>query len=73
MTQEERHDIGRRLIRQQQILRDVFEACEAQAGMCKDVGANGMAFACLMVREILISYSKELNTCVVFPKTTYCL
>lgn len=64
MTPAERNDVANRLIEQQQILRGVFEACEAQAQMCDSVGAKRMAFACHMVRESLITYSKELNTFV---------
>lgn len=64
MNQAERKDIAARLISQQKTLRDVFEACAAQAQACDSVGAKRLAFACYMVRESLITYSKELNTFV---------
>lgn len=64
MNAAERNAVANRLIEQQKVLRNVFEACEAQAEMCKDVGASRMAFACYMVRESLITYAKELNTFV---------
>jgi len=64
MTPEQRNKVASRLIEQQKVLRTVFEACETQAALCDAVGSKRMAFACLMVRESLISYSKELNTFV---------
>lgn len=64
MNQYERNEIANRLIDQQKVLRGVFEACEAQAEMCDQAGAKRLAFACHMVRESLITYSKELNTFV---------
>lgn len=64
MNDKERHSLTRRLIDQQQVLRTVFEACEAQAAMCEQVGAKRLAFSVHMVREALIGYSKELNTFV---------
>ena len=64
MNSEERNHVANRLIAMQQTLRTVFEACEAQAAMCDEVGAKRLAFAVYMVRESLITYSKELNTFV---------
>lgn len=64
MNADERNSVAARLIEQQKTLRNVFEACEAQAHMCDAVGAKRLAFACHMVRESLITYSKELNTFV---------
>lgn len=64
MTPEDRQDIAVRLIAMQNTLRSVFEACEAQAALCNDAGAKRLAFATHMVRESLITYSKELNSFV---------
>ncbi len=64
MTPEARDLIVKKLVAQQVVLRDVFEHCETQAELCDSVGAKGLAFAISMVRESLISYSKELNTFV---------
>jgi hypothetical protein len=60
----DRNEVTASLIAQQKVLRDVFESCEAQGQMCDSVGAKRLAFACYMVRESLITYSKELNTFV---------
>jgi hypothetical protein len=64
MTPKERKYFASRLVAMQQTLRTVFEACEAQAAICEEAGANRLAFAVHMVRESLIGYSKELNVYV---------
>ena len=64
MTPSERKHFASRLVAMQKTLRTVFEACEAQAEVCKEAGANRLAFAVHMVRENLIGYSKELNVYV---------
>ena len=64
MTPSERKHFASRLIAMQQTLRTVFEACEAQAEVCQEAGANRLAFAVHMVRESLVGYSKELNVYV---------
>ncbi len=64
MTPTERKHFATRLIAMQETLRTVFEACDAQASICQECGANRLAFAVHMVRESLIGYSKELNVYV---------
>lgn len=64
MTPGERRHFANRLIAMQKTLRTVFEACEAQASICDQAGAKRLAFSVHMVRESLISYSKELNVFV---------
>ena len=64
MTPKERKHFASRLVAMQQTLRTVFEACESQADLCQEVGANRLAFSVHMVRESLIGYSKELNVYV---------
>ena len=64
MTPKERKHFASRLVAMQQTLRTVFEACEAQADLCREVGASRLAFSVHMVRESLIGYSKELNVYV---------
>lgn len=64
VTDDERRIFAGRLVAMQQTLRTVFEACEAQAELCKSAGAHRLAFSIFMVRENLIGYSKELNAFV---------
>lgn len=64
MTPSERKHFANRLIAMQKTLRMVFESCEAQAAICDQAGAKRLAFSVHMVRESLMSYSKELNVFV---------
>lgn len=61
MTPEERQDVAKRLMGMQKMLKDVCDACEAQADVCDTAGVKRLSFAVHMVREALIVYSRELN------------
>ena len=60
MTSDEKLDIAERLLRMQSMLRDVVDACNAHAEICKTLGEPGLAFASFMVGESISVFSKAV-------------
>lgn len=61
MTADERADLAMRLISVQGLLKDLAEAAAAQATLCKEVRASGLAMSAFMLEEAIRAYSKELT------------
>lgn len=61
MTADERADLAMRLISMQGLLKDLAEAAAAQATLCRDVQATGLAMSAFMLEEAIRSYSRELT------------
>lgn len=60
VTPDEKLDIAERLLRMQSMLRDVVDACNAHAEICKTLGEPGLAFASFMVGESISAFSKAV-------------
>lgn len=61
MTADERADLAMRLISMQALLKDLAESAAAQATLCKEVQASGLAMSAWMLEEAIRAYSKELT------------
>lgn len=57
----DRVGIAKRLMAMQSSLRTVMEVAEAQARLCDEADAKGLAMSLFMVRESLAVYATELN------------
>jgi hypothetical protein len=61
MTADERADLAMRLISMQGLLKDLAESAAAQATLCREVQASGLAMSAWMLEEAIRAYSKELT------------
>ena len=61
MTKEDRTAIVLRLIAMQNTLRTLCDDAEEGAAVAKAAGADGLAFATLMLKEALAEYGKAMN------------
>ncbi len=52
----------RRLFSSQKIMRDLMDHIESVADLCRKNGESGLAFAVLMIRESLASYTTALTS-----------
>lgn len=59
VTPEDKADAIRRLLAVENSVRTLADASEEVADAAKQAGANGLAFALLMVRESILIYGKE--------------
>lgn len=61
MTADERSDLAMRLISMQGLLKDLAESAAAQATLCREVQASGLAMSAWMLEEAIRAYSKALT------------
>ena len=61
MNADDRADLAMRLITMQGLLKDLAEAAAAQAALCRELQASGLAMSAWMLEEAILAYSKELT------------